>query len=249
MCLLSGAGPCLTASAEVLDRPGGIKIGERMTLRPYLSLSMTYDSNLRASNDGDSGSCNWTISPGLSLSYDAENWSLLLTAYYSFHQYLESEDSDFDSHSFGEDLRWNWANSTGAEKGWSLVLGESFQQYMRADSMMIGDREYNADTRQWQLSGAVQRRFNECWHGDFNADYYWLDYMNDDREAGSYYGWDRWRAGLEAGYAPSRWTDFIVSGAYQGYSQDNAEGSQTIDDSSTGMSLQGGLASYMTEIH
>ena len=247
MCLLSGAGLCLTASAEVLDRPGGIKIGERMTLRPYLSLSLTYDTNLRASHDGDSGSCNWTISPGLSLSYDAENWSLLLTAYYSFHQYFESEDSDFDSHSFGEDLRWNWANSTGAEKGWSLVLGESFQQYMRADSMMIGDREYNADTRQWQLSGAVQRRFNEYWHGDFNADYYWLDYMNDDRAAGSYYGWDRWRAGLEAGFAPSRWTDFIVSGAYQGYSQDNAEGSQTVGDSSTGMSLQGGLASYMTD--
>ena len=34
------------ALADVVDRPSGIKIGERMTLRPYVSLSYTYDSNI-----------------------------------------------------------------------------------------------------------------------------------------------------------------------------------------------------------
>ena len=46
--LLAGAFSCQSAFAEVLDRPTGIKIGERMTLRPYVSLSLTYDSNVRA---------------------------------------------------------------------------------------------------------------------------------------------------------------------------------------------------------
>ena len=30
-----------TASAEVLDRPAGFKIGQRMTLRPYVSAAAT----------------------------------------------------------------------------------------------------------------------------------------------------------------------------------------------------------------
>ena len=33
------------ASADVLDRPTGIKIGQRMTLRPYVSMSVSYDSS------------------------------------------------------------------------------------------------------------------------------------------------------------------------------------------------------------
>ena len=47
---LSGVVLCLTANAEVLDRPSGIKIGERLTLRPFVSLSLTYDSNVSASS-------------------------------------------------------------------------------------------------------------------------------------------------------------------------------------------------------
>ena len=52
--------------------------------------------------------------------------------------------------------------------------------------------------------------------------------------------------GAEAGFAPSKWTDILVSGAYQYYSQDNVEGS-AISDTSQGFSLQGGLGSYMTD--
>ena len=34
------------ATAEVMDRPVGFKIGQRLTLRPYVSMSATYDSNV-----------------------------------------------------------------------------------------------------------------------------------------------------------------------------------------------------------
>lgn len=76
-----------SASADVLDRPTGIKIGQRMTLRPYVSLSVAWDSNVDGSsnagrNDGD---VLWTVNPGLNLDYKAENWALLLNVYYNYH--------------------------------------------------------------------------------------------------------------------------------------------------------------------
>ena len=45
----------LTASADVVDRPTGFKIGERMTLRPYVSLSYTYDSNVDSAKHAKDG--------------------------------------------------------------------------------------------------------------------------------------------------------------------------------------------------
>lgn len=243
------AGFASAAFAEILDRSDGLRIGQRMTLRPYVALSLGYDSNVGSRHDGDGdGDGMWTISPGLGLSYDAESWSLLLTGYYNYHQYFKSENSYYNRHSYGEDLRWNWSNSTGAEKGWSLILGQSFQQINAADDMMATDgRGVDTDSRQLQLSGALQRRFNERWHGNVNASYYWLDYQNDTRYTGSLYGWERLSIGAEAGFAPSRWTDIILAGGYQDYSQDNAEGSRYVGSDSYGWTLQGGLGSYMTE--
>jgi len=244
--LLGGA--LLGVQAEVLDRPEGIQIGKRMTLRPYVALSVSYDSNVRSRHDNVEDDVMWTISPGLGLTYNAENWSLLMSGYYNYRHYCKGGHSDLNHHSYGQDLRWNWANSTGSEKGWSLVLGESFQQITAADDMTLADgRGYSADTRQFQLSAALQRRFNEHWHGDVNASYYWLDYMNDTKQREALYGWDRWMAGGEVGFAPSKWTDILLTGSYQGYTQDNAEQSTRIGGDSRGFSVQGGIGSYMTD--
>jgi len=240
----------LSVKAEVLDRPGGIKIGQRMTLRPYVSASVGYDSNAGSRHSGESGDMMWTISPTLGLTYNADSWSLLLDAYYNYHGYSKSENSDYNSHNYGESLRWNWSNSSGAEKGWSLVLSESFRQISMADDMTLADgKGYQADSRQFDIQGAVQRRFNEHWHGDLNASYYWLDYLNDTKTENSYYGWQRWTIGAEAGFAPSQWTDFIIAGNYQGFTQDNVDSPlyRGIDNTSQGFSLQGGIGSYMTE--
>lgn len=236
-----------TAHAALADRPSGIKIGQRMTLRPYVSFSATYDSNPRSRHDDADGDVFWTVSPTLGLSYDAETWSLLLNAYYNYHAYTKSENSDQNRHSYGEDLRWNWSNSTGAEKGWTLVLAESFQQITMADEMsMGGGRGYTADTRQLQASAALQRRFTEHLHADINVSYYWLDYMNDTSFDSAFYGWQRWTVGAEAGYAFSPWTDLILAGGYQHYTQDNNAGMNLPDDSQ-GYTVQAGFGSYMTE--
>ncbi len=238
----------LAAKAEVMDRSSGIKIGERLTLRPFVSMSVTYDSNVNPHYDGDKeGDFLWTIGPSLSLHYNAETWSLLLSGYYNYRQYFDSSHQYYNRHNFGEDLRWNWSNSTGVEKGWSLILGESYQQITAADDMTLDDgQRYSRDSKQFQFAGAIQRRFNQYWHGDVNASYYWLEYDNDKRQNSSFYGWNRALVGAEVGFAPSKWTDIVLSGAYQHYNQDNAERS-VVSDTSQGVSLQGGLASYMTD--
>ncbi|MBO7721959.1 MAG: hypothetical protein J6T01_06100 [Kiritimatiellae bacterium] len=237
----------LFACAEMLDRPEGIRIGQRMTLRPYVSLSLTYDSNVGSTHDGDRGDALWTVSPGLGLTYNGDSWSLLLSGYYNYRQYCKSSNDRYNRHSYGESARFNWSNASGGGKGWTLLLGQSFQQVTMGDDLVLGDgRNYSMGTRRLQVQAALQRRFNEYWHGDVNASYYWLDYMNDTRDYNSLYGWERALVGGEVGFAPSRWTDFIVSGNYHTYDQDNAHGT-TLSSRSQGYSVQAGLGSYMTE--
>ena len=54
------------ASDGEMSRPQGIPIGERMTLRPYVSLSFTYDSNVDQMKHSQDGS-QWIVNPGLNL--------------------------------------------------------------------------------------------------------------------------------------------------------------------------------------
>ena len=240
------------ASAEILEKNEGIKIGERLTLRPSVSVSLSYDSNVdsnsgRTSNGGSDHDFMVSISPQLWLHYNAETWSVILSGFYNYRHYFESAHRQFDHHDFGEDLRFNWANTAGREKGWSLVLGQSFHRITAADDMTLNDKSYDSDASQFQLSAALQRRFNERLHADVNASYYWLDYDNETRGQDiAYYGWSRWMVGAEAGYAASKWADFIVSGSAQGYDQDNNKGT-AYSANSKGYSLQVGFASYMTE--
>ena len=238
------------SSAEVLDRQSGIKIGERLTLRPYVSTSITYDSNVDANRGrlthSDKDDFLWTISPSLWLHYNGETWSTILSGFYNYRQYFKREHRNYNRHEYGQQFRVNWANSVGAEKGWSLILGESFQQITMANDMIVDGGSYNGDSRQFQIAGALQRRFNEHWHADVNSSYYWLDYENDKKNRTAFYGWDRWQVGGELGFAPSKWTDILLSGSYQGYSQDNVSRSGISGDS-RGYSVQGGIGSYMTE--
>jgi len=248
------------ATAEVMDRPTGIKIGQRMTLRPYVSLSAAYDSNVGGRSARANGDVMWSVSPGFALNYNHENWSLNLNGYYAYHAYAEHRNRNrHNQHTYGETLRWNWSDSQGAEKGWSLMLSESYHRVTMADDFSLSDgRAYNADRGQFDINGAVQRRFNENWHAGVNGGYYNLDYDNDtgNRDIGALYGWQRWTASADIGFAPSRWTDFIGMVGYHGYNQDNAGyaslnggglGTRRANRHSEGYTAQVGLGSYATE--
>ena len=250
-CVLACAG--LSASAIDMNKPTGIKIGQRMTLMPYVALSAMYDSNVGARrNGGGDEDVVWTVNPSLTLDYHAENWAVQANAYYNYRDYSKSHSSmsETDQHSFGQTLRFNWANSAGSDPGWTLLVTETFRQVVQADDLNNGYYGYNNNSRQLQFGAALQHRFCENWHASLNGSYYWLDY--DGGSGVSLYGWQRWVAGAELGYAASRWTDLVLAANYQGYSQDNAHGSSTylgraISRDSQGFTVQGGIGTHATE--
>ena len=244
------------ANAEMMDRPSGFKIGQRMTLKPYVSLSYTYDSNVGSAKEAEAGS-SWVISPGLALTYFGDNWSLRGGAFYQYHSYAEYSRR-LNRHSYGESLEFNWSNVENGGPGWSLLLSENFQQISQDDDMTAsGGRGIGRDRTEFNAAGVLDRRFSESWHANFNASYYYLDYKNDQDKYAPLYGWTRWTVGAEGGYTASRWTDIIISANYQGYTQEN---DKNLDRTATGLSsaekpgftskgwtVQGGVSSYATE--
>ena len=246
-----------SAQAEVMDRPTGFKVGQRMTIRPYVSLSYTYDSNVNSTKNSHSGS-SWSITPGVTADYQADNWNIEGGAYYQYHAYSKNT-SNLNQDSYGENLAYNWANSKVGERGWSLTLRESYQQISQDDDMSNhGGRGAGRDRKQFQFAAALQRRFTERLHGDVDATYYYLDYDNKDSKYAPMYGWDRWTGGGQLGYAASKWTDFIIAANYQGYRQKNDTYLGYEDPTagrrwgrytsrSDGYTVQAGIGSHATE--
>jgi len=245
----------LSAQASILERPAGFRIGQRMTIRPYVALYYTWDSNVDSSHSQGSSS-SFNISPGFTFTYKADNWSIEGGAYYQYHAYTQNS-SNLNNHSWGENLAFNWSNSKDGGRGWSLVLRESFQQISQDDDMTNdGGRGIGRDRWQLQFAGTLQRRFTDRWHGDIDASYYYINYKNDSTDYAPLYGWQRWTVGGQAGFVASKWTDILIMGNYQGYRQDNAEnlsgypeapGSKKIGSNSQGYTVHLGVGTHATE--
>ena len=253
------AGGALLAQAEVMDRPTGFKVGQRMTVRPYVALYYTWDSNIdsaKKSSVHDRDASSWNINPGLTFDYQAENWSLSGGLYYQNHAFCKNSSS-LDQDSYGENVSFNWASSKESDKGWSLILTETYAKISQDDDMSNhGGRGLGRDSEQIGVNGALQRQFNEQWHAGVDGSYSFLEYDNDSKKYAPMYGWKRWTAGGQIGFVASRWTDILIAANYQGYDQDNnvdrggelgeAKG-RYISSDSKGWSLSAGLGSHATE--
>ena len=233
----------------------GIKVGERMTLRPYVSMSYTYDSNIDSGKHSKAGS-QWMIKPGLHADYLAENWKLTGHVWYDYHAY-NHYTSQLNQSSFGEQLGFDYANSEANEAGWRINLSEQFRQIAQDDDMSnSGGRGIGRDRKEFTASGVIERRINEHWHGGLTGSYYLLDYDNNVDKYASLYGWKRLTTGAEFGYTASKWTDLIVAADYQWYWQDNSSNHDVteaaakgrhISSDSEGFSLMGGIGTHATE--
>ena len=245
------------AFAEMMDRPVGIKIGERMTLKPYLSISASYDSNVDGGKDG-SDDVAWVVNPGLSLDYRSEQWTATANVFYQYNAYSKKQSSSrHNYHAYGEDVTLRWMNSLPGERGWTLMLSEKFQFMNDLEDLVDGiGHEYTRNRQEFKLAGVLERRITDRFHGNINVNYYWLDYRNNNNQKQSYglYGWNRWGLGAELGYAFSRWTDLIIAGSYQDYKQENRDNNYYDShreygqsDGSSGYTAQVGFGSYATE--
>ncbi len=238
----------LTASADFVDRPRGFKVGERLTLRPYVSLSYTYDSNIDSAKHAKDASI-FVVNPGIGAEYIDDNWEVSGRAWYNYHGYSRYSKR-LNQSSFGENLSFKWTDSLPNERGWSLLINESFTQIAQDDDMTSsGGRGIGRDRKTFQFSGVLERRINERWHAAIEGSFYYLDYDNNIKEYAPLYGWKRTTFGGEVGYAASKWTDFLVAANYQWYDQDNATtvNGRNYSNESDGYTLMAGLGTRATE--
>jgi len=245
--------------AGELERPTGFKVGERLTLRPYVSLSYTYDSNVDSSRHGKTGS-QWSVEPGVAADYIGDNWKVDGRVWYQYHAY-NRYTHQLNSSSYGEQLGITWSDSLPNEKGWSFKASERYSQIAQDDDMSNSDgRGQGRDRQEFSAQGVLERRLNQNVHLAADLSYYFLDYENNVKKYAAMYGWERFTLGGEVGYMASRWTDFILASNYQWYSQDNnrlraqsglydgqtAKGKKISKDS-RGWTVMGGIATRATE--
>lgn len=247
---------CSFVNAGQQDRPQGIKIGQRLTLRPYVSFDLTYDSNGDQQSDAESET-SWFINPHLDMNYRSEHFNGDVGLFYGYRAY-NGNTRNLNGHDYGENVKLAWTTAGRDEKGWTILLAERFQRVSEDDDMQNNNgRGLWRQRMTFSVDGAIQRRFNEKLHADINGSYYYLDYDNDADRYMNLYGWQRLVAGAEVGYAASRWTDIILAGSYQSYTQDNSDDLSGVSSyygtqdryarESDGYSVQAGVQSYATD--
>lgn len=239
-------------AVSAADGERGFNVNDRMTLRPYVSLSYTYDSNVDSGKHSHSGS-SWVVNPGLDLDYKADNWSLNGAVWYQYHAY-NRYGHDLNQSSFGESLDFDWRDTAGDEPGWIVRMTEKFQQISQDDDMSDDyGRGIGRDRKQFSFNGIVDRQVNAHLSVGVIGGYYLLDYDNDSDKYAPLYGWKRANAGGQIGWAVSQKLNLVMSGAYQWYWQDNdsdrygSRGDATprgkgIGDRSSGCTVMAGVA-------
>ena len=230
----SALGATLCSGAAVQEK-GGIKIGERITLHPYVSLSAIYDSNADSAKHSRS-STSWCISPGVNGTYQYENWSVSAGVAYNYHAYNSYSKMD-NSSGWNENLSISWQNSAANEKGWSLMIGQHYAKVLQDDGFSNDGRGVGRDRTEWGVDGAAERRLNQYLHAGVQGSMYYIDYDNDKNNYAPMYGWQRATVGADAGFAPSPWTDFFLNGSYHWDLQDNHKDREDRKDPITGLPL------------
>lgn len=250
----------LAAQAGFLTDDGGmadsgIKIGDRLTLHPYVSFRYTYDSNVDSGKE-NSHSSSWSINPGLTLDFNNEGKSIKINGavYYNGSIYSSDHSERLSNSGFGESLSLSWAN----ERGWSASVSESFCKTLADDDMRFDDgKGLYREHLDLSVNGSLQKRLGERLHVGVNGGFSGIDYENDLDCYAPLYGWSRWTAGANIGWTFTQWTDVFISGYCNGDFQENENylggefgnyyRGNRVDGKSFGYGVHVGVGSSMTE--
>lgn len=233
-------------------RPTGFRFfNNHLTIKPYVSLDYTYDSNIDTRRHADRDSI-FAVMPGADFVWHGEKWALTGGLWYRYRYYCDFNDQ-MGENSYGENLAYEYSSSAKNEKGWSLMLSERYGFYNQSDDLSSRDgRGIWRDRETMDVSAVVERRFTERWHANLTGQYTMIDYKN---ETGNYiplYGWSQYSAGAQIGYAATKWTDLLVSAGYSRYTQKTSSIgmplSRHYDTNSDSYSIQAGIGSHMTEL-
>ena len=229
------------------SKPQGFRFfNNHLTIKPYVALSYTYDSNIDSSRHA-SGDNIFCVQPAADFTWRGDRWELAGSLFYRYNAYCDYAD-EMDEKSYGESLAYKWSNVGENGKGWNLLLSERYQYISQSDSIMDGSgRGIWRDRENIAVNGALERRFTDLWHATAMGQYNWIDYKNDSGKYAPLYGWSQYAAGLEAGYAASKWTDLLISGGYSDYTQKKGRGYRNYSNDSRVWTVQGGLGTHATE--
>lgn len=236
------------ADGSAADKPQGLRFfNQHLTIKPYLSVGYTYDSNIDTTRSGEDDSI-FLINPGVDFEWNGDRWALAGSLWYRYNAYCKNS-SEMGENSFGESLAYKWTTSAANERGWSLMLQERFAFLNQSDGLNTGSgRGIWRDRHTFDGTAALERRFTDRLHADAMVQYNWMEYDNDTGSYAPMYGWQQWAAGLEAGFMASKWTDFLVAGGYAGYKQDDAGYRYGgYSDESNVWTVHGGIGSRATE--
>ena len=234
------------------SRPTGFRFfNNHLTIKPYVSLSYMYDSNVDTTHHASDDSI-FAVNPGANFEWRGEKWMLSGSLWYRYRYFCEY-NRQMGENSYGENLAYTYSSSKKNEKGWTLMLSERYGFYNQSDDLGSRDgRGIWRDREVIDVAGVVERRFTERWHMDVQGQYNWLDYKNDTGRYLPLFGWSQYGAGVQAGYAASKWTDLLVAAGYSRYTQKvNSSGwvlSRPYSNNSDVYSIQAGLGSHMTEL-
>lgn len=247
------ASPALAAldnpgNGSEANKPRGFRFfNNHLTIKPSVSLSYTYDSNIDTTHKSASDSI-FMVMPSADFVWKGERWELVGNLWYRYNAYCDYSD-EMGENSFGEALAYKWTNSDRpGEKGWSLLLSERYAYINQSDTLTSGDgRGIWRDRQRFDASGTLERRFTDRLHADISGQYNWIDYKNDTGKYAPLYGWSEWAAGLQAGYAASKWTDILIAGGYANYTQKQGTGQYHYNNDSEVWTVQAGFGTYATE--
>lgn len=235
-------------------KPTGFSFFDRhLTIKPYVSLSYIYDSNVD-SDRTRRGDSIFAVQPGVDFVWNSAKWQLAGNLWYRYHAFCKYS-TELGENSFGESLRYTYSSSDPSSKGWTLLLSERYALMSQSDSFDIngGGRGIWRDRKTADVTGVLERRFTERLHADIQGQYSLLDYENNARSVGLH-GWNQYSVGGQIGYAASKWTDFLLAGGYSRYEMDYANdissGAAFRPDYSKGTdvySVQAGLGTRATE--
>ena len=246
-CLLSA----VSVAASAANKPTGFRLlDNRLTIKPYVSLSMTYDSNVASSRSKTQDDIVFLVQPGASFEWKGERWTLTGTLFYGYSYYCEYNDRA-GNHTYGETLKYSWSNVSEDGRGWNLLLSETVRLISQSDGLNSDEgRGVWRDREQATISGVLERRFTKRWHADVSGPYNWLDYKNDTGKYVPLYGWSEYSAALSAGYVLTPWTDLLVETGYSRYLQKESRSltsNRHFSNSSQSYTVQGGVGTHATK--
>lgn len=247
-CGLFAAEEIAKGNGSAAKRPEGFHfLNGRLTVKPYVALSYTYDSNIDTTRHSDNDSI-FCINPGADFTWTGDRWKLTGGVWYRYNAYCEYTDTLAES-SYGENLNYEWNNIRETDKkGWRLMATERYAYISQNDD--INDRNGRGiwrDRERLDVTGALERQFSERLHGLIYGQYNWLDYKNDTGRYAPLYGWSQRAVGLEAGWAFGAYSDLLIAGGYNDYTQHKGRGYYNYSTDSHVWSVQGGVGSRATK--